>query len=261
MSGLMLAAGSAAAACAPLRLGYVDHHRPPYYMGTGNAEAAPAGASVDLVREVAASAGCTVITVRLPHGRLRSALKAGVIDAMPMEAAETDTQQYALPLDAAGNLDTSKALRVHTVVFVRAGDAALRKLDPKHAFRERWLGANHAAPVGVSLRQLGLRVDDGALDAQRNLEKLMRSRIDGYAISVAAPADMDAWIAARFGKAIVRLEPPVQSNHVWLAVSKDYHARNPVQVKAMWDWVAQNGQARFARLIRKYEKQAPAPGN
>lgn len=260
ISSLALASGTAVAACAPLRLGYVDQHRPPYYLGTGNAEAAPAGASVDLVREIAASAGCTVTTVRLPHGRLRAALKAGLIDAMSMEAGEPDKQHYALPLDAGGGLDSSKAIKTHTIVFVRAADATQRQLKPARDFGQRWLGANYAAPAAASLRQLGFRVDDGALDAERNLEKLLRNRIDAYAISVAAPSDMDAWVAARFGSAIVRLEQPIQTNNVWLAVSKDYQARHPAQVAAMWNWVGEHGRSRFARIVRKYEKQPSAGG-
>ena len=260
MSGMMFAAGSCLAACAPLRMGYVDQHRPPYYLGSGNIEAAPAGASVDLIREVAASAGCTVVTVRLPHARLRGALKAGIIDAMWMEARASDQDHYALPLDAAGRLDVGRALQVHTIIFVRAGDTALRKGDPARHFGQRWLGTNYAAPLVAPLRQLGFRVDDGALDAERNLEKLLRNRIDGYAISVAAPADMDGWVATRFGNAIARIDQPVQTNNIWLAVSKDYHARNPAQVAAMWNWVAGNGRNRFARIIRKYDKPPPSPG-
>lgn len=258
--GLIVLAGSAAAECTPLRLGYVDQHRPPYYLGSGTAEAAPAGASVDLVREVAAIAGCKVITIRLPPARLRTALKAGTIDAMSMEATESDKDLYALPLDAAGNLDLSKALRVHTVVFVRAGDTALRNIDPAREFGHRWLGSNHAAPLVASLRRLGFRIDDGALDTERNLKKLMRSRIDGYAISVVAPGDMDNWVAAKYGKEIVRLERPLQTNNTWLAISKDYQARNPAQVTAMWDWIAKNGRQRFAAIVRKYDKHVSAPG-
>lgn len=256
----MAFAGTAAAECAPLRFGYVDQHRPPYYLGSGNVEAAPAGASVDLIREVAAIVGCKVISVRLPPARLRGALKAGTIDAMSMEALESDKELYALPLDAEGMLDAGKALRVHTVVFVRASDTALRNIDPAREFGQRWLGSNYAAPLAASLRRHGFRIDDGALDTERNLEKLMRSRIDGYAISVVAPGDMDNWVAAKYGKAIVRLERPLQTNNVWLAISKDYQARNPAQVAAMWDWVAENGRQRFARIVRKYDKHLSAPG-
>lgn len=260
MFGLILAAGSAAAECTPLRLGYVDQHRPPYYLGSGNAEATPAGAAVELIREVAAVAGCKVTSIRLPPARLRAALKAGTIDAMSMEAVESDKDLYALPLDSAGNVDVGKALRVHTVVFVRASDSALRNIDPAREFGQRWLGSNHAAPLVAPLRKLGFRVDDGALDTERNLEKLMRNRIDGYAASVAGPRDMDTWVAAKYGNAIVRLDRPVQTTNMWLAINKDYYARNPAQVTAMWDWVAEHGRQRFAKIVRRYDRHLSGPG-
>lgn len=256
---LTLAAGAAAAQCTPLRMGYTDQHRPPYYLGSGNAEAAPAGAAVDLMREAAAAAGCEVTTVRLPMARLRGALRTGAIDTMPMEANESDKHLYALPLDAKGNLDMSRALRVHIVVFVRARDKALRNIDPARDFGRRWLGADHAVPLVAPLRKRGFRVDDGALDSERNFEKLMRKRIDGYAVSVAAPGDMDQWVAAKYGDAIVRLERPLQTNNIWLAISKDYQARHPAQVDVMWRWVAENGRLRFARLIRSYVRQLASP--
>lgn len=258
LPGLILAAGSALADCAPLRLGYVDQHRPPYFLGSGATEASPAGAAVDLIRDAAAVAGCKVTAVRLPPARLRSALKAGTIDVMSMEAVEADKELYALPLDGAGKLDVAKALSVHTVVFVRASDTALGSIDPAREFGQRWLGSNYAAPLVAQLRKQGFRVDDGALDTERNLEKLMRRRIDGYAISVAAPGDMDNWVAAKYGNAIVRLERPIQTNNIWLAMSKDYQARHPAQVAAMWDWVAEYGRQRFAKLVRKYDKHLSA---
>lgn len=259
---LTLAAGAAAAQCTPLRMGYTDQHRPPYYLGTGNTEAAPAGAgaAVDVMREAAAAAGCELSTVRLPMARLRGSLRTGAIDTMPMEANESDKHLYALPLDAKGNLDVSRALRVHVVVFVRASDKALRNIDPAREFGQRWLGANHAVPLVAPLRQRGFRVDDGALDSERNFEKLMRKRIDGYAVSLAAPGDMDQWVAAKYGDAIVRLERPLQTNNIWLAMSKDYQARHPAEVDAMWRWAAENGRQRFARLIRIYLKQMAQPG-
>ena len=261
MLALAFAAGHAAAVCPSLRLGYVDHDRAPYFLGTGSEEAKPAGAAVDLVREAASIAGCKVTVVRLPQARLRNALKSGAIDAMAIEAVDSDRDLYALPLDAAGKLDQDKALRVQMVVFVRASDTPLRHIDPARDFGQRWMGSNYASPQVALLRKAGFNVDDGALDPERNLEKLMRNRIDGYAISLASPGDLDNWVAARFGNAIVRLERPLQTNHIWLAMSKDYYARNPTQVNAMWGWMAQQGRQRFARLVRKYDKQLAGTGS
>lgn len=258
---LIAAAGQASAACAPLRLGYMDQHRPPYYLGTGPDEASPPGAGIDLLRELAAYSNCTMRTSRLPLVRLRAAVKAGQIDAIPLEATQADIPNYALPVDASGNLDPTKALRLHTVVFVRAADTALRSAHPARAFNERTLGLNHAAPMATILREQGVKVDDGAIDAERNLEKLMLNRIDGYAISVSSPSDMDAWVAAKFGNAVVRMEQPLVTHYIWLAMNKDYYARNRATVDAMWAWLGETGRVRFAKLIKKYDKNRAAIGN
>ena len=260
MLALLLAAGQAAAACHPMRLGYVDQHRAPYFLGSGSAEAVPAGAAVDLVREAALVVGCKVTAVRLPQARLRQALKAGTIDAMAMEAVDADREHFALPLDAAGKLDAGKALRTHLVVFVRSSDSALRNIDPARGFGQRWLGSNYGSPQVGQLRKLGFQVDDGALDPARNLEKLLRNRIDGYAVSVTSPGDLDKWVAAKYGNAIVRLERPLQTSNIWLAMSKDYQARHPAQVTAIWGWMAEHGRQRFARIVRQYDQQMPATG-
>lgn len=251
---LLAAEGQAFAACAPIRLGYMDQHRPPYYLGTGPQEASPPGAGIDLLREIAASANCKVNVTRLPMIRLREAAKAGDIDAIPLEAEQADVEKYALPVDGRGNLDASRALQLNIVVFVRANDPALSAGEPARAMRERTIGINHAVPMAAQLRAKGFRIDDGALDAERNLEKLVRNRIDGYAISVSAPGDMDAWVAQKFGNAVVRLPQPLVTHSIWLAVNKEYFARNRPHVESMWNWLGENGRVRFAKLIKKYEK-------
>jgi hypothetical protein len=68
MAAFVLAAvaSSACAECAPIRLGYTDQELPPYYLGSGSVEGNPPGVTIELIREIAASAGCTVVAVRLP---------------------------------------------------------------------------------------------------------------------------------------------------------------------------------------------------
>ncbi|WP_147373944.1 substrate-binding periplasmic protein [Massilia cavernae] len=257
---LLAAAGQASAACTPMLFGYMDQHRPPYYHGTGPEESRPRGAGIDLVHEIAASANCPLRTTRLPLARLRAAAQLGVLDAIPLEATQADLENYALPVDARGKLDPAKALRLHIVVYVRAGDAILKDAEPAQALRQRRLGINHAVPMVAPLRNLGFKIDDGGVNPARNLEKLVRNRIDGYAVSVSALGDMDAWVARNFGKAVMRLDKPIVTHHIWVAVNKDYFARNRPHVETMWNWLAENGQGRFSKLIKKYEKQSAASG-
>jgi hypothetical protein len=252
---IALAAGQAVAACAPVRVGYIDQHRPPYYMGAGAVVPARAGASIELIREIVASAGCDAIFVRLPLLRMRAALIAGTIDAMPMDASEDDALLVALPKDKAGRLDRSRALRYHTVVFVRAADQLPADTDPAVYFKTHTLGVNHGASMVPQLQAHGYQVDEGALDAPRNLQKLLRKRVDGYGASLVAVGDMDGVVAASFGAQVLRLQKPLRVTNIWLGVSKAYFEKNPRQTEVMWNWVGAHSAARFATLVKKYEDE------
>lgn len=248
----LLLAHQAHSACAPIRVGYLDQHRPPYYLGSGSREPTPPGASIDLIREIAAGAGCTIVTSRMPYLRMRGALEADVIDASPLDTEGPDLQRFAYPLDRAGRLDRSRSMRMHTVLFVRARDGLARDTDTARLLVGRRIGVMHGASITQRMRDAGARVDDGAADAGRNLEKLRLGRIDAFAVPLVSPGDMDALVAARYGNEIVRLDRPAQTHHIYLVFNKHYYARHREQVETMWDWIGTNGNTRFVTLVRKY---------
>ena len=249
-----LAAPVAWSACVPIKVAYVDQHRPPYYIGNGGMEASPPGASVELMNEIAASAGCTITFSRLPMMRLRNALEANLVDAVPMGTQDKDAERFAFPLDKSGKLDTSRAMRIVTVLFVRAGDKLPTDADPAQLMQGKRVGVVHGSAIAQRLRDAGVVVDDGASTTPRNLEKLRLGRIDVFAVAVISPTDMDAIVAPRFGKDIVRIDKPAQTAHLWVAFNKPYYEKNREQVETMWKWIGANGNARFAALVRKYEK-------
>jgi polar amino acid transport system substrate-binding protein len=252
---LMLAFQGAQAACALLRFGFVDQHRPPYYLGNGPEEGKPPGATVELLRENAAAAGCPVQTVRLPVPRVRQSLELGLIDAAPIDAVGNDTSKYVFPLDKLGNPNKDRAFQLVTIVFVRAKDKLPKDTQPLSYFKDKRLGSVHGAAYAEQLRKAGIEVDDGALDANRNLEKLMRGRIDGFAVALTSAHDMDSYVEQRFGKDIVRLEVPLRTTHVWLAFNKTYYANNREHIEAMWVWFEKNGRRRFNELLKIYDKE------
>ncbi|HEU4775846.1 MAG TPA: hypothetical protein VFS95_03410 [Telluria sp.] len=249
---ISLPAPQAAGACAPVRIGYVDQDRPPYFLGNGSIEGQPPGAAVDLLRAIAAAAGCTMVSVRLPPLRLRNALGSGDIDAMLMNATEGDSKEFALPVGKTGKLDEQRAVQMYTVVFVRASDKIGADTDPRRYFLARRLGMNNGASLAAQLRTEGYRVDDGAHDEARNLEKLARGRIDGYAATMVVPTNMDATVAAKFGARLIRLQVPLRTHHFWLAFTKRYYARNEQAVNTMWTWMGTYGDLRFAEDVARY---------
>ncbi len=243
----------AAAACAAMRVGVVDQNRPPFFIGAGSVVPTRPGATVDLLREAGASAACPVTVLRMPALRLRGALTSGTIDAMLLDATDADTSVLALPTTPDGKLDPGRGLPMFTVVFVRVADHLPADTDPANYFATRALGVNNGASVANQLRKLGYHVDDGALDARRNLEKLMRHRIDGYVAVTVEPANADRMVGAIYGTQLQRLEKPLRVHHFWLAFNQGYAAANREPVQAIWSWLGARGHARFVELIRTYE--------
>ncbi len=122
--------------CVHVRVGYMNQHRPPYWMGDGDKVADPPGASVDLIHDavIAAGFGCEPSWVRLPVARLKVALAAGDIDMTTLGESAYYPAEIALPRDKAGNIDRNRAMHNTLVVLVRAKDKLLANANPMHYF-------------------------------------------------------------------------------------------------------------------------------
>ncbi|MES2164801.1 MAG: hypothetical protein V4476_26915 [Pseudomonadota bacterium] len=251
-----LSAGGAAA-CDQVRIGYLDQERPPYWLGTGTAVPAKPGASAELVQRFAASAGCQADLKRLPVMRIKPALIAGEIEFAPMDSSAADTAGIVFPLDKNHQPDIARALALNIVVFVRSADRIPAATEPARYFQSRPLGITLGSSYQARLLALGLKVDSGAVDIARNFEKLKLKRIDGFAVSVTSPNDMDAYIAQKYQGAIVRLSQPIFSDHVWLATSSGYYAAHAAQVEKMWTWLGSAGVREFSALLKEYSEPPP----
>lgn len=240
------------AACAPLRIAYPDQHYPPYWLGNGDQVAEPPGAGAELLRKFGASAGCPVTLKRLPNARIQPALMEGQVEFAPQGATSANQPEIVFPRDKAGQLDLERSLPQLLVIFVRAADGPGRDADPAPYFRDHVLASVLSSAYLPRMRRDGLRVDSGANNVTSNFEKLRLHRVDGVAVSMISAGDMDSFVAARYGTALVRLNQPLYSDHVWLAANATYYAAHPVQVETMWTWLAGPGKLQFARVLRKY---------
>lgn len=252
---LLSCATGAESACPPVRVGYIDQDRPPYWLGSGTEIPSPAGAGVDYVRAAAAATiACPLQFVRLPSARLRAALMAGDIDYLPVEERPEMPPEYVVPRDRSGALDRARAVRTRIIVLVRAADQLPADTPTPQYFRERVIGVPFGAPYTGLLRDAGIRVDDGALDLERNIAKLKLKRIDGVALSVSHSNDMDRIIAERHGDEIVRLRMPLFSSNIWLATNAAYYAAHKEQVEAVWTWMAAH-QNELGGIMAKYSRK------
>ncbi|WP_342119053.1 substrate-binding periplasmic protein [Pseudoduganella sp. OTU4001] len=249
---LLLSAGQAAASCGAIRFAYPDQHRPPYWLGNGEAVGTPPGASVEWVREFAASARCTVEFVRLPVPRLRSTLVSGAADFTTVDMTADGQPGIVLPRDASGKPDPKRATTLNVVAFVRAKDGYMRSTDPLQMMRGQRVGVMYGSTYAAMLQQAGAVLDQGAPTVPNNLEKLHLGRTDAFVVSLVSETDLDKFVATRFKGDIIRLDKPILKSHLWLAASQQYYDSHRSEVESMWNWLGGDGNKRYNLLLRKY---------
>lgn len=257
-ASLALAAGApadtrAAEPCAPIRIAYTDRHAPPFYFGSGEAVPAKPGAGVELIMRMTASAGCPIAFVRVPVARIRIALAEGSVDMAPLNATPTDAEIAAMPLDPSGKPDPRRSLEAITYIFVRSQDSVPADVDTVAHFKGKRLGMIQGIAYAAQLRAEGYVIDSGATDLERNIDKLLMGRVDGYAATVTKPTDLDEVLRVRYGDKVRRLERPIRSSRTYLAASRQYYAAHTARVEVMWQWIAVHGRGQLTALIREYE--------
>ena len=242
------------AGCIPLRFGYIDQHRPPYYMGEGPAVPEQPGATVDLVRDAVQSSGfgCAPQLVRLPPARLRMALINGDIDLTTLGEMEVYPSEIALPRDKNGQVDVSRAQHNKLMVLVRAKDKIPAATLPMAYFKGRVLGAAQGNAFAARLREQGLTIDDGARDIERNIEKLKLHRIDGVIVGTVKPGHVEAMLKRYHGE-IVQLPQPLVDTKLWLAFNQNFYQAHREHAEALWTWLDVN-RSHLGNYSQKYRK-------
>ncbi|KQQ33854.1 hypothetical protein ASF61_09720 [Duganella sp. Leaf126] len=230
----------------------MDQHRPPYWMGEGEQVPEPPGAAVDLMRDAvqAAGFGCAPALVRLPLARLPLALAHGDIDMTPLGEMSAYPAGIALPRDRSGNIDVDRAMHNTLVVLVRARDRLPASTDPMQYFKSKVLGVALGQGYTARLREAGLKIDDGARDQARTIDKLQLGRVDGVVTATVTPEHVKR-LLARYQGAIVQLPRPLLNTRVWLAFNDSYYRAHRQQVEALWAWLDAN-RNRLGYTVQKY---------
>ena len=249
----MISAGAhAAEPCAPVRIGYSDRERAPYYMGNGGEVPARPGVLVELFRDAFRSLGCPVELIRLPVARVRLALTSGTVDMAPSDTPAGDSAGYLIATTVNGEPDHRRALRTMAYVFVRAEDRLPLDTDPARYFKTHLLAVNQGTILAEHLKTAGLQVDDGSFSSWNNMDKVRLKRVDGFTLALMTPAALDPYVATRYGKQLMRLDKPVRVSSMWLGANRNYYQRNREQVEAIWNWIGVHGAPQVEALSRKY---------
>lgn len=246
---LFVCAGAhAAEACTPVRVGYSDRERLPYYVGNGAEVPERPGVLVELFRDAVRSGGCAPVFVRLPAARVRMALASGKIDVAPTYTPGDKQADYVVATTVHGELDTRRALRSMAVVFVRSEDRLSPATDPQRYFKTHMLAANQGTMLASQLRAAGLQVDDGSVSSESNFDKLRLKRVDGFTVALMTPSALDPYLNGQ----LARLDKPLSVSYVWLGANRDYYRRNREQVEAIWNWLGAHGAHQIDTLTRRY---------
>lgn len=243
-----------AGGCIPLRVGYMDQNRPPYWLGDGDKVPDPPGAAVDLIRDavIGAGFGCTPVWVRLPAARLKLALANGDIDLAPLGEMSYYPAEIALPRDKVGNIDLERALHNQVLVLVRTKDKLPASTNPMQYFKGKMLGIPQGNSYAPRLREMGLTLDDGGRDLDRNIEKLKLGRVDGVVVAAVAPAHLKETLA-RYKGEVVQLPQALLNIRVWLAFNDGFYHAHPRESEALWTWLDHN-RGRLGYVMQKYRK-------
>ncbi|WP_028100489.1 substrate-binding periplasmic protein [Pseudoduganella violaceinigra] len=249
---LALAANSAFGSCGTIRFAYPDQHRPPYWMGNGPTVPEPAGASVEWVRELAASNGCTLELVRLPMMRLRSSLISGAVDFAPVDITADGQPGIVMPRDTHGKPDAKRATTLLLMAFVRAKDGYAHDLDPVDMVRGKRVGIMYGSSYAARLEKAGAMIDQGATTVPSNFDKLQLGRIDAFVVPMIAATDLDKFLSEHYKGELARLDKPFFKSHNWLATNPAYYEAHRREVDTIWNWLGTDGNRRFNEILRKY---------
>ncbi|MFO1250246.1 MAG: transporter substrate-binding domain-containing protein [Inhella sp.] len=189
---------------------------------------------------LARRSGVPVQIALLPWKRCLAELKNGERDAVLSMSHLPEREELGVYPTRRGVVDESLALRHNRYSWYVAKASPLR-WDGRHL-----AGApTEGLPVGVQsgysiasvVRELGLKVDEGARTAEANLEKLARGHVQAAALQV---NEADRVLRANPGLAarLRKLQPLLQERAYFTVFSHAYWRRNPRQVLDLWRDIA-----------------------
>lgn len=227
-------ASTAAEPCpAEVRVSLPNFEIAPYVLGTDKVEHPP-GLLIEWTRNALRAAGCAprVVVKRRPPDRQLAELEMGLLDVLPGFAYSASARKaLAYPMKN-GAANPRSAVMADTVsLYVRANER-----------RVRWDGVTLSSPnpvVGSSTggamtagiaRQHSWKLESAATP-EYDLHKLTARRIDVILEPdvVAAP-----YLTGPLGRAVRKLEPPVQVTYRYAPVNADFAARYPEFTHRFW---------------------------
>ncbi len=176
--------------------------------------------------------------VAMPWRRCLKLAESGQFDGVLSGSHSTERAlSLAYPRKADGTLDTNKRMYLLGYVLVRRIGTRVEWDGQQFLNLEGPLGAQQGYSIVEHLRQMGLKVDDGAKSAQDTLQKLVLGRVAGVLINPLNASDLDAQLAWR-GK-IERTGKLVMQKPYFLILSQTFAQQQREHATQLWNLVEQ----------------------
>ena len=241
---------AAADAPKPISLVFDTNENPPFTFGVGTEIRSPLpGQVIDLLRAAAAHAAIPIEVTRVPWARGLEMLKAAEADGIFMSSYTEDRLAYGVYPMKDGKPDVGRKLvDLSYWLYVRQDsgvDWDGKTLSNLHAP----IGATTGFAIIPMLRDLGATVEEDPIHL-RNLYKLMRGEIDGYA-ELQAHVERALRDHQKAFQSIVKLPVPLRTTPYYLMFSKAFYAATPDRAERLWDAIAWvNAQPEFQDKLR-----------
>lgn len=249
---LVCLAGPLAAADAPkpISLIFDTNENPPFTYGVGTEIRSPLpGLVIELLRAASAHAAVPIELTRVPWARGLELIQAAEADGIFMSSYTQDRLAYGVYPMKDGKPDVGRKLvDLSYWLYVRQdsgvdwdGKAIINLQAP--------IGATTGFAIIPMLRSMGVTVVEDPVHL-RNLYKLIRGEIDGYA-ELQAHVERALRDHPKVFDTIVKLPTPLRTTPYYLMFSKPFYAASPDRAERLWDAIAWvNAQPEFRDRIR-----------
>lgn len=195
------------------------------------------GLNIIQLNSVQKKVGIKFEMVTAPWKRCQEDMRAGAVDGIFAASFKTDRLEMGVYPMVGDKLDASRAMMTdaYSLYRLKGGGA---KWDGKILTANGAIGAQLGYSIIEQLKQLGVRVDDGAKTADDNLKKLIDGRVDGAAL-MTLEGDLSVRSNPQFAEKIEKVSPPLVEKPFFLMFSKQFAGKYPDAVNEIWKVLAE----------------------
>lgn len=211
------------------------------------------GLNILMLKMVEERLGSKIEMTPLPWRRCMLSVKNGEMDAAfkisYSTARATELGNYPM---AGDQPDASKRMLTLSYSLYRLKGAVV-DWDGKLLKIKGSVGAQAGFSAVEQMRSWGIKVDDGVASPDTNLKKLLLGRFDAVALQT-EEGDFRVENNPEFKAKIERITPVLAEKPYFLIFSKQFTAKHPEHVNAVWDTIGQvRESAEYLNIVKGFK--------